>query len=157
MFTHMLLLLLSCVSRVRLSATPEMAAHQAPPSLGFSRQEHWSGLPFSSPRHESESEVAQSCPTPSDPMDCNLPGSSVLHTHKTAPLFIAKRVYLTFKMQFNHLSKKSLLNVGQWPFLFSLLWYIVNHIIFYVSSGIKCELPERTGSFFHTLSTLHCY
>ena len=31
-----------------------MAAHQAPPSLGFSRQEHWSGLPFPSPVHESE-------------------------------------------------------------------------------------------------------
>ena len=44
-----LLLLLSCLSRVRLCATPERAAHQAPPSLGFSRQEHWSGLPFPSP------------------------------------------------------------------------------------------------------------
>ena len=31
-----------------------MAAHQAPPSLGFSRQEHWSGLPFPSPMHESD-------------------------------------------------------------------------------------------------------
>ena len=31
-----------------------MAAHQAPPSLGFSRQEHWSGLPFPSPMRESE-------------------------------------------------------------------------------------------------------
>ena len=31
-----------------------MAAHQAPPSLGFSRQEHWSGLSFPSPMHESE-------------------------------------------------------------------------------------------------------
>ena len=31
-----------------------MAAHQAPPSLGSSRQEYWSGLPFPSPRHESE-------------------------------------------------------------------------------------------------------
>ena len=41
-----LLLLLSCFSHVRLCATPEMAAQQAPPSLGFSRQEHWSGLPF---------------------------------------------------------------------------------------------------------------
>ena len=48
------LLLLSRFSRVRLCATPETAAHQAPPSLGFSRQEHWSGLPFPSPRHESE-------------------------------------------------------------------------------------------------------
>ena len=48
------LLLLSRFSRVQLCATPEMAAHQAPPSLGFSRQEHWSGLPFPSPVHESE-------------------------------------------------------------------------------------------------------
>ena len=70
-------LLLSHFSRVRLCATPQTAAHQAPPSLGFSRQEHWSGLPFPSPMHESESEVAQSCPTPRDPMDCSLPGSSI--------------------------------------------------------------------------------
>ena len=48
------LLLLSHFSRVRLCVTPETAAHQAPPSLGFSRQEHWSGLPFPSPMHESE-------------------------------------------------------------------------------------------------------
>ena len=41
-----LLLLLSRFSHVQLCATPEMEAHQAPPSLGFSRQEHWSGLPF---------------------------------------------------------------------------------------------------------------
>ena len=48
------------------------------PSLGFSRQEHWSGLPFPSPMHESEkwkwshSVVSDS----SDPVDCSLPGSS---------------------------------------------------------------------------------
>ena len=42
------------LSHVRLCATPETAARQAPPSLGFSRQEHWSGLPFPSPMHESE-------------------------------------------------------------------------------------------------------
>ena len=70
-----LLLLLSHFSHVRLCVTPQTAAHQAPPSLGFSRQGHWSGLPFPSPMHESE--VAQSCPTPSDPMDCSLPGFSV--------------------------------------------------------------------------------
>ena len=46
----LLLLLLSRFSHVRLCATPEMTAHQAPPSLGFSRQEHWSGLPFPSPK-----------------------------------------------------------------------------------------------------------
>ena len=52
-----------------------MAVHEAPLSLGFSRQEHWSGLPFPSPMRESE--VAQSCPTLRDPMDCSLPGSSI--------------------------------------------------------------------------------
>ena len=50
----LLLLLLSHFSRVQLCATPETAAPQAPPSLGFSRQEHWSGLPFPSPVRESE-------------------------------------------------------------------------------------------------------
>ena len=50
----LLLLLLSCFSCVQLCATPEMVAHQAPLSLGFSRQEYWSGLPFPSPMHESE-------------------------------------------------------------------------------------------------------
>ena len=52
--TLLLLLLLSHFSRVRLCVTPLLAAHQAHPSLGFSRQEHWSGLPFPSPVHESE-------------------------------------------------------------------------------------------------------
>ena len=50
----LLLLLLSRFSRVQLCATPETVAHQAPRSLGFSRQEQWSGLPFPSPMHESE-------------------------------------------------------------------------------------------------------
>ena len=69
----------SLQSCVRLCATPETAAHQAPPYPGFSRREHWSGLPFPSPVHESEkwkwsrSVVSDS----SDPMDCSPPGSSV--------------------------------------------------------------------------------
>ena len=50
----LLLLLLSHFSHVRLCVTPWTAAYQAPPSLGFSRQEHWSGLPFPSPMHENE-------------------------------------------------------------------------------------------------------
>ena len=75
--TILLLLLLSCFSCVQLCATPWTAAYQASLSMGFSRQEHWSGLPFPSPMHESESEVAQLCPTLSDPMDCSLPGSSI--------------------------------------------------------------------------------
>ena len=76
----LLLLLLSRFSHVRLCATPKMAAHQAPPSLGFSRQEHWIWLPFHFLQYmkvKSEREVAQLCPTLSDPMDCSLPGSSI--------------------------------------------------------------------------------
>ena len=49
-------MLLSHFSRVQLCAPPVMVAHQAPPSLGFSRQKHWSGLPFPSPMHKSEKE-----------------------------------------------------------------------------------------------------
>ena len=37
------------LSHVRLFATPWTLAYQAPPSLGFSRQEYWSGSPFPSP------------------------------------------------------------------------------------------------------------
>ena len=37
------------LSRVRLFATPWAVAYQASPSMGFSRQEYWSGLPFPSP------------------------------------------------------------------------------------------------------------
>ena len=37
------------LSRVRLLVTPRTAAHQAPPSMGFSRQEYWSGVPLPSP------------------------------------------------------------------------------------------------------------
>ena len=61
----LLLLLLSHFSCVRLCVTP---------SLKFSRQKHWNGLPFPSPciKVKSESEVAQSCLTLCDPMDCSL-------------------------------------------------------------------------------------
>ena len=74
-----LLLLLSRFTFVRLCVTPQMAAHQAPPSLGFFRQEHWSGLPFPSPMHESgkwklKVKLLSKCPTLRDPMDYSLPG-----------------------------------------------------------------------------------
>ena len=74
-----ILLLLNCFSRVQLCVIPETAAHQAPPSLGFSRQEHWSGLQFPSPMHESE-KWKWSHSVVSDswrPLDCSLPGSSI--------------------------------------------------------------------------------
>ena len=69
----LLLLLLSHFSPVRLCATPSTAAHQAPPSLGLGVACHF--LPQCM-KVKSKSEVAQSCPTLSDPIDCSLPGSS---------------------------------------------------------------------------------
>ena len=76
----LLLLLLSRFSHVQLCATPETAAHQAPPSQGFSRPEHGVGCHFllQCMKVKSESEVAQLCPTLRDPVDCSLPGSSTL-------------------------------------------------------------------------------
>ena len=39
------------LSRVRFFVTPRTVAYQAPPSMGFSRREYWSGVPFPSPGH----------------------------------------------------------------------------------------------------------
>ena len=66
-------------SHVRLLATPWTGAYQDPPSMGFSRQEYWSGLPVPSPYFKAAflisshtfSSVAQSCPTLCDPMNCS--------------------------------------------------------------------------------------
>ena len=49
------------LSHVRLLATPWTAAFQAPPSMGFSREEYWSGLPFPSPGDLPDPEIE---PTP---------------------------------------------------------------------------------------------
>ena len=79
---------LSCV---RPSANPWTAAFQAPPSMGFSRKEYWTGVPLPSPlvltrvyqktfapwkKSYDKPKVAQSCPTLCNPMDCSLPGIS---------------------------------------------------------------------------------
>ena len=75
--------LLSRFSPVQLLATPWTAAYQVPPSMGFSRQEYWSGLPLpsSSPRAAAAAAAAakslQSCPTLCDPRDGSTPGSPV--------------------------------------------------------------------------------
>ena len=103
---------LSCFSHVQLFETPWTVAHQAPLSMGFSRQEHWSGLPFHTPGYLTEPgveltslvspaladgffttspirvSVQFSCsvvPTLRDPMDCSTPG---LPVHHQLPEFI---------------------------------------------------------------------
>ena len=56
------LLLVSCFCHVRLFVTPETAAHQAPLSMGFSRQGYWSGLPFPSPGDIPDPGIEPVCP-----------------------------------------------------------------------------------------------
>ena len=51
------------LSRVRLFATPWTVAYQAPPSMGFSRQEYWSGLPFPSPGDRPDPGIEPGSPT----------------------------------------------------------------------------------------------
>ena len=66
----LLLLLLTCFSRVQLFTTPWTAAHQAFLSMGFSRQEYWSGLP---------------CPPPGD-----LPSPGIKSESPAAPAFAGR-------------------------------------------------------------------
>ena len=99
-------------------------AHQAPPSMGFSRQEYWSGLPFPSPlnifrtwkipsltsgstlrrSHPDKassvefSSVTQACLTLCNPMDCSMPAFTVLHQLPEFKLTFIKSV-----MPSNHL------------------------------------------------------
>ena len=97
-------LLLRHVSRVRLCATPKTAAHQAPPSLGFSRQEHWSGLPFPCPMHESEK---RKWPTVRNPMDCSLLGSPV---HGILQARVLERGAIAFSVLSTEVNQRKCIN-----------------------------------------------
>ena len=64
------------LSRVRLFVTPWTVAYQAPPSMGFSRQEYWSGLPFPSPGDLPDTEIEPGSPTSrADALTSEPPGS----------------------------------------------------------------------------------
>ena len=84
------------LSHVRLFATPWTVAHQAPPSMGFSRQEYWSGLPFPSPGDlpdpgiEPRSPSLQADALPSEP-----PGKPA-EAHKEDRINIWKEINLIF-------------------------------------------------------------
>ena len=111
----LLLLLLSRFSRVWLCATPWTATHQAPLSMGFSRQEQWSRLPFPPPMRQSE--VAQSCPTLSDPMDFSLPGSSV---HGIFQARVLEWGAIAFSNEYTTSTQ-----IYFWPLLIMLLWMFI--------------------------------
>ena len=67
------------LSRVRLLATPWTAAHQAPPSMGFPRQEYWSGLPLPSPGDLPDSGIEPRSPAlQADALTSEPPGKPIL-------------------------------------------------------------------------------
>ena len=82
------------LSRAWPSATPWTAAFQAPLSVGFSRQEYWSGVPLPSPILMFRMcLVTQSCLTLCDPIECNPPGFPV---HGVLHARIVERVAIPF-------------------------------------------------------------
>ena len=103
------------LSPVRLFATLWTVAHQAPPSMGFSRQEYWSGLPFPSPGDLPDPEVELRSPAlQADALTSEPPGKQNLskeeripqHSHTT---FIKSLIYQSSTM--NYWGDSSLLNV----------------------------------------------
>ena len=63
------------LSHVRLFSNPQAVAHQAPPSMEFSRQEYWSGLPFPSPGDRPDLEIQPRSPAlHTDSLTSELPG-----------------------------------------------------------------------------------
>ena len=70
------------LSRVRLSVTPWTVAHQASPSMGFSRQEYWSGLPFPSPGDLSDPGIKPGSPSlEADALNSEPPGKSMVDSN----------------------------------------------------------------------------
>ena len=70
------------LSRIRLFATPWTLAYQAPPSMGFSRQEYWSGLPFPSPGDLPDPGIEPGSPAfQADTLTSEPPGKSSTHDY----------------------------------------------------------------------------
>ena len=68
------------LSRIQLFGTPWTVAHQAPPSMGFSRQEYWSGLPFPSSGDLPDPGIEPGSPTlQADALTSEPPGKPGLH------------------------------------------------------------------------------
>ena len=70
------------LSRVQLFATPWTVAHQAPLSMGFCRQEYWSGLPFPSPGDLPDQRIEPGSPAlQADALSSEPPGKPGLTNH----------------------------------------------------------------------------
>ena len=120
------------LSRVQLLATLWTAAYQAPPSMGFSRQEYWNGVPL---------------PSPSDSVWIStkmhlleFPGNSRYIWKITA--FVWKTEYLPCEAVTTLLESTSAYFLGQQPFLLSE----IVHFLERQSSGLipLCDFPDFT-------------
>ena len=104
--------MLSCFSRVRLCVTPQTAAHQAPRPWDSPGKNTGVGCHFllqcMKVKSESESEVAQSCPTLSDPRDCSLQGSSIHGIFQAKSTGVGCHRLLRGNMQFQKKKKKKI-------------------------------------------------
>ena len=70
------------LSRVQLFVTPWSVAHQAPLSMGFSRQEYWSGLPFPSPGDLPHPGIEPGSPAlQADALTSEPPGKPLVHIY----------------------------------------------------------------------------
>ena len=75
------------LSRVRLIATPWTVSYQAPPSMGFSRQEYWSGLPCPSPRDLPNPGIEPRSPEfQADDLTSEPPGKPQYNTYSNAQI-----------------------------------------------------------------------
>ena len=120
------MLLLSHFSHVRLCATPWMAAHQPPPSMGFSKQEYWSGMPLPSLIARSYLEVnlqryykhtRSGCKHSWNMKPVVMWGAGLHGTFATDSLDNFRQVFLLSLLQFFHLVHHSNLAMKQEPWI----------------------------------------
>ena len=90
------------LSRVQLFATPWTVASQVPPSMGFYRQEYWSGLPFPSPGDLPNSGIEPRSPTlEADALPSEPPAKFLISTN----LFLIKKKIIVLLTFINKLDK----------------------------------------------------
>ena len=117
------------LSRVRLFATPWTVVYQAPPSMGFSRQEYWSGLPFPSPGDLPDPGIEPGSPTlQADALTSEPPGKpDIMYIYIIYCIYIIKYVIgvLTFS-----------LSMIPWRFIHVVICVIHSFLLL---SRIPCE------------------
>ena len=146
----LLLLLLSRFSHVRLCVTPETAPTRFPRPWGSPGKNTGVGCHFlfQCMKMKSESEVTQSCPTLSDPMDCSLPGASV---HGIFQATVLEWVAIAFSMKpltTFQISLISDLGVGVSKAQWKPVWAWASHVD--SAYDLLCDLRQVTASVWAT-------